>query len=418
MIQLGLFLLSCYFIQGQKYQLYNLTTNKVTTEFFIQKSWLDVIFSPFIDIADYFIHFQAYQPQITSWFIWIILAGVILAIKHKKAILILKAFLLFCFLVIFILFIRYPGNKLVSKNPENILVDYHSHTYYSWDGMASLERSLAYHKANGFDAFAITEHDILHPNIIITEDPVIILGEELKGRDNYHLIYNIDKKIDARALNHDINRINKKVDEMNGVICAALWWEHSSFDKLQKKPIDAYEIANMGHRTSNNINVEKSINDPRLPKIGTTDWHGWAFRATIWTAVKIPHWQEMTFKEKQKSLVHTLKGNYRTQVIEQKREEVHNNLRYIFEPFIGLFYLLTAKNFINLVSWFIWIIILTFLYKKKLSWLILGVTIFSYGLKFFITWYLVSAYNRSLKTVAISFIIVGILAVFVALKKR
>ena len=360
----------------------------INPDFYIQKSILDVIFAPFINLADYFIAFEHYQFQILSWISWILYCGIILAIKKRNLNIIPKSFLLFWFLAIFVLFVRYPGNHLISKDPDQILVDYHSHTYYSWDGIASLDRSISYHKANGFDAFAITEHNLIYPKPIKETEPVIILGQEISKNGIFQLT-------------------------LNDATVAALWWQHTSFDEMIKNPITAYEISNMGHRK-----IKPKLGQSNLPKIGVTDWHGWGFRANTWTAVKIPNWKKLTYKEKQTALVDALKGKYEVTVIEQKRNEIKNNLRYFFEPFFGLFYILNSQNFVGLLSWFIWALIAIYLVKFRFFWITTGSTILIFGVKFLITWNSISEYNKSLKTVAISFILIGLMSILVALKKE
>lgn len=411
-------------------------TNSIAHNFFIQKSLFEIIFSPFVDLADYFMRFDNYGFQISAWLGWMLFAGCLISlIRKKSAFIIFKFFLLFWFLVIFVLFFRYSGNHIVSKNPDKILVDYHSHTRYSWDGMASIDRSLNYHKANGFDAYAITEHDFILPEAINVDVfnkpnyPVVIFGEELRDQNIYHLVHHVSQSIDANLLQHDINKIRSEVDKSSGVISAALWWEHSKFQDIINKPIDAYEIANMGHRIFDKKEYTESVQYAKkhnIPVIGSTDWHGWGYRATIWTVLTIPDWKDMTYEKKQTALVDTLKGKYQTTVLEHTRyNEIKNNFRYAFEPLFGLFYLLTAKDFISLCFWVIWIFLtilfIKFITRKNIEylfWLISGTGILLFGIKLFFIWQAISQYNKSLRNVAIFFAIIGILSIITSIFTR
>ncbi len=59
-----------------------------------------------------------------------------------------------------------------------MLVDLHSHTWYSRDGMMPPKRLLSLAKKNGLHAIAITDHNRLTP--VSSEEILVIPGEEVK----------------------------------------------------------------------------------------------------------------------------------------------------------------------------------------------------------------------------------------------
>jgi len=61
--------------------------------------------------------------------------------------------------VLVIVFAPLPSNTVRNLDPDRILVNIHSHTHYSHDGIIPPEELARWHRRNGFDAFFITEHN-------------------------------------------------------------------------------------------------------------------------------------------------------------------------------------------------------------------------------------------------------------------
>ena len=58
-----------------------------------------------------------------------------------------------------IIFAPLPNNRIVNHDPDALLVNTHSHTEWSHDGLISQEKLMRWHAHNGFDAFFITDHN-------------------------------------------------------------------------------------------------------------------------------------------------------------------------------------------------------------------------------------------------------------------
>ena len=448
-----LFLL-IYFIPSQGYKIYDITNNNVVAaDFSIKTGFWNTIFCPFSQIPNYFLHFEEYRIQLISWVGWFFMLGIFLFIYLKirqkldikknivsskfvaqnlSSIFLLKIFLSFWLLLIFVIFFPYSGNKIQPSNPDEVIVDFHSHTYYSWDAMASFERSLDFHKKNGYDAYFTTEHDSVlteRTNVSYLKNSEIFVGfgEEVPDQNGvYHLFYNIKSAITRDQLNNsNYDSTISTLQKNDGVSSAALWWQNISLDGLLQKKFGVVEVSNMGHRNYRGINIGEAIQkfkEQKIQMIGTTDWHGWGYKSYVWTAVKISNWKNLDYSQKQAALLDALKGKYETRVLEYKKlDEKKTLVRYIFEPFFGLFYLLTSQNFWCLAIWFFWIFLFVkisqLVYAKNkvhLFWLIVFVINLGMSLKFYIQWQDIKAYNKTLNHLAIYFLLVAGLALLVS----
>ena len=447
-----------YFSPNQGYKIYDITNNNIlANDFSIKTDFWDIIFCPFSQIPDYFLHFEEYRLQLISWFAWFFAIGIILfifikirrkrdlkqdlsssnfVIENSSPMFFLKIFLTFWLLIIFVIFFPYPGNKIQPSNPDEIIVDFHSHTYYSWDAMSSFKRSIDFHKKNGYDAYFTTEHDLVladktNVDFLKNSDIFVGFGEEVPDFDGvYHLIFNIKTAITRAELsgsNYEstISNLNKN----QGIAAAALWWQNTSIHGILQKKFACAEISNMGHRNYRGINIEEAIRkfkEQKIQMIGTTDWHGWGYKSYIWTAIKIPNWKNMNYIEKENTLLDALRGKYQTRVLEYKMLGQKTTLmRYIFEPFFGIFYMLSSQSFLCLAIWFFWIFIfvkaIKFVYTKNkvhFFWFLVSYINFAMALKFYIQWQDIKMYNKTLNNLAIYFLVVSILALIVGMKKK
>lgn len=451
-----------YFIPTEGYKIYDITNNSIASDFFIQTNFWNILFCPFSQIPNYFLHFEEYRFQLVSWFGWFFLLGIFmfifLKIKQKicvkknlvctnfvnqntGSIFFLKIFLSFWLLLIFVIFFPYSGNKIQKTNSQSdeIIVDFHSHTYYSWDAMASFKRSIDFHKANGYDAYFMTEHDLILPektkvDVLKTKDIFVGFGEEVPNQDGlYHLFFNIKTAVlrpELASANYTDTMLSLK--NINAIASSALWWEDISLEGLLEKNFSSVEISNMGHRNYRGIDIEyviKKFRSKKIQMLGTTDWHGWGYISYIWTAVKIPNWQNMSYEQKEKALFDTLNGKYETRVLEYKKiDEKKTLIRYIFEPFFGIFYLLSSQSFLCLIIWFVWIFIfqkiIKFIYSKNkvhLFWLLAFFINLSMSLKFHLQFQTVKEYNKTLNHLGEYFLIISglcLLVSFIVFKKE
>ncbi len=121
------------------------------------------ILEPFVGISQYFWRFTNFRFQAFSWLAWIVIFYLLFNLKRRVNLLkglrglfkVIISFILVCF---FIILVPLPKYSLQPESSEEILVDLHSHTTYSHEGIATPEENIRWHLAHGFDAWAITDH--------------------------------------------------------------------------------------------------------------------------------------------------------------------------------------------------------------------------------------------------------------------
>ncbi|MFH1715511.1 MAG: PHP domain-containing protein [Elusimicrobiota bacterium] len=433
-------LMILWLIPGEKEKIYDVVLQAPDINFSVYNPFHYKVIAPLVDLPQYFVKFVNYRFQLISWVVWIeALCLFLFLYRKKKAIILLKGPMLFFVLASYVIFIPYPVKHIVKKDPNAVIVDYQSHTQYSWDGMASLPRSFNFHRKNGFDAYAITEHDLIISNFIgkdyfkkkYGEHPVVIEGVEVY--DSYgvhHLIYGLAHNISFRRANRDYQFLFKYMkNEYDAVFCPTNWWEQEITEQLIKRQFDSIEIINSAHRMFSEEEKQKAIayamqNNKNV--IGTTDWHGWTYTAYLWTAVNIPEWTNLTYNEKQTALYDALRGKYKTKALYYGRmKEKHDTLRFIFEPFFGLYYYFAGIDIIRAVLWIIWIGIFMCLFnvirKQKISYLLwFGYSIFLGILvgKYFLAWILVRFNNTGLIDLYTTLLIMMALSLLVGIIEK
>ncbi len=434
-----------YFIPTKPMQIYDLTNNgKIATDFSIQKDFNHTFFAPFLDVASYFCQMQNLKTQLLSYVSWFFVINFLIyfGLKFYKKdelkvfftfnpfpIFFIKLFVILWLLIVYVVFFPYLGNKLQKLNPDDIAVDFHSHTYYSWDAISSFKRSLNYHKSNGFDAYFVTEHNSFLPNLTNVEslkrqDIFVGFGEEVPDSSGvFYLFFNIDEAVSPDELssaNYQKNMLDLK--DKNVCFSLALWWEKITLNAILEKDFSSAEIANMGHKNYKDVDLKNAIGNFKkrnITLIGTTDWHGWCYKTNVWTIANIPGWRDSSFDydAKKNALLYVLAGKRETRVLEYKRNELNSKIRYILDPFFGLFYILTSASFLELLMWFLWVFVVVRFFKavardKKMLWVwfaVLGFNVF-FSVKFFLTWQKVSKYNEMLGNVSLYFFVAALIS--------
>jgi hypothetical protein len=215
------------------------------------------------------------------------------------------------------------------------------------------------------------------------------------------------------------------LNKNNGAASAALWWMDTSLDGLIQRNFHVAEVANMGHMDYRGIDINEAIKKfkaKNIQMIGTTDWHGWGYQSYIWTAVNIPNWENMDYSQKNIALIDALEGKYKTRVLEYRTlNESKSYIRYIFEPFVGIFNLLASQKFLCLLVWFFWIFwfieAVKFIYAKNkvhFFWLFVFAVNLIMSISFYIQWQDIKIYNKTLNNLGIYFLIVAALSLIVS----
>ncbi|GAI14112.1 unnamed protein product, partial [marine sediment metagenome] len=219
------------------------------------------------------------------------------------------SFIIVCF---FIILVPLPKYSLQPESSEEILVDLHSHTTYSHEGIATPEENIRWHLAHGFAAWAITDHPrtlegVKRAKEIAQEkypQAVIITGQEVKcykGKEGGNfLLLGIDKVVDPRDYGREIVKVTNLVhDKYNGAVIVPHWWRKKfhTLEKLANSGVDGFEIY-----TARALGPERTIQEAikdicqknNLVMLGSSNWHGWGSASHIWTSVHIADWPNLS----------------------------------------------------------------------------------------------------------------------------
>ncbi len=328
-------------------QIYNIITNAPVSEqgytgLKIQHSLLRYFGEPFFGPANYILHWQKYKQQLIVLFFWTIffVAGytIITSTKNKtfgqtvvKTItqLGLSGFLLTLY-VLYTLLAPIPCSKIVTTDKRWKLIDVHSHTYYSHDGIFSPEQNNKWHKLNNNDVWFITDHD----KITESKYTKALLGTELLLEGNHFVFLGIkdkEKFSSCRTLKEKIQEIHRQ----NGYVLVVEYWRDNglSLKQLVDLRIDGIEIINSGYPETPREVQQKAIAFCKTNNLTTwagTNWHGWGNSCHTITAVRHKNYKTLSIED----LFSAIKnGELETLPLKMNRAEYYGNIRIIFDPF-------------------------------------------------------------------------------------
>ncbi len=417
----------------------DIVSGSVVTDYSIKYGMLRHIFEPVFGLSDYFSSFADYRGQLLSWILWlwffVILfnVGKLSRLEIKKFIIVNLKFLTFFLLwVFFVVIFPNPAHKITSKT-DFLAVDFHSHTYYSHDAIASPRMSLKYHKRHGFGAFFITEHQNtdsyekllkvaarhmdhkVFPGIQQqTKDgiSVLILGEEKFSAEEFH-----DKTIkEIVALAH-----RRKMS----VIIPHWWkWGRPSWSDLKNWGIDGFEIYNTGYRNFSDEERKKLTEfckKNNLIMTASPDWHGWTSSGDVWNVYEKSGLENMTAED----LLFDERGKIKqpTRVIVLRKFGEHSKLRTIFEPFVGLYYYFRDMNPLKFLSWSFWILVIGLGYDKlkkygRYFWYVIFAAVIYYALKYAYFYIILYPDNRPTGQLSLFLIFIAAMLFLVVIPKK
>lgn len=161
----------------QPIQIIDALTSKPVPGFDIHISIWRVLFEPFTGPLLFYLRADQPVKEFTILLYWIIGLSLVLFLIHpflranrakgnpklsgflswlKTAPLIVATWLGLLWLIIYI---PLPANTIVNQQEDTILINTHSHTEYSHDGIISTKALQRWHKKSGYDAFFITDHN-------------------------------------------------------------------------------------------------------------------------------------------------------------------------------------------------------------------------------------------------------------------
>ena len=372
----------------QPLQIIDALSSEPVPGFGIHISVWRMLFEPFTGPLLFYLRADQALLEFAILFLWIIvfsllpallrffLHGVLLWLKSLP--LIVATWLGLLWLIIYL---PLPANTIVNQNEQTILINTHSHTEFSHDGIISTKRLQLWHKKNGFDAFFITDHNH-HQHTMeavraqdqgtLPEEPLMIVGEEFSG-SNHMTLLGLKRNFITRGLSDQ--QVIDSTHEDQGVVIVAHWFdrERESIPFFLDMGVDGFEIANQGSGLKYEQRIFSAITEActsnGLLMTGVVDYHGYGSSCFAWNALEIPHWHQMDPAQKRESILQVLRDRdmTRIRVLLYHDRNVFNRSRVLLSPLYSFVSYFRSLKVIQLVSWILWLILLSILSSKLKS---------------------------------------------------
>ncbi len=340
---------------------------------------IDRIFAPFIGIPVYLSTNHYIRQESIALFSWGLLFVVMFAVLKRRfaklPVYIIGYMIGFSLFVVYVLFTPFP---LLSVAPAKnyCLVDPHSHTFYSHDGLVSPGQNMAWHEQQGFSAWFVTEHyniqgGIAEQDLAMMTPFKSMIGEEVRVKNDPHYFLALGITGSVAGWCPDcpstVRGLAQRVHSRGGALVLALWWLHGpvDLDHYLKDGVDAFEIANAGHKQlltrQIRAQAEQFSQEHGTPLLASSDWHGWGNFASTWTAFYIPGYEDYSLPRLQSTIVSMLRDKQGSRIIPivyDYPRQYWGAARFIFAPLFDFYYYFSTLSFAAYVSWVLWTLVL------------------------------------------------------------
>ena len=348
------------------------------TDFHLNFPLIHFIFEPFFGLADALT--LAVQWPLVIFILWVI--ALLPFIKGwRRRLAILGALVLF---IAWGVLIPRPMAWITANDPDNLVIDFHSHTLASHDGRPSFTKEVnaQWHQEQGFNASFLTDHKTFagKPTGLFS-----LAGEEVSLYKMSFVVLSPKTRVDSRPYNSDPSLIEPFIKEMHKrglLVIGALpyywrnyWDSEPNVEDFIRWGIDGFEISNGAPRGLDFPFKERQkllelCRQHNLIFNGVSDNHGYGSATPSWSVVHLPGWQSLSPFELEAAVVAHL-AKYRfdaVRVLERPRFRPANWLELALSPIgIALVYARTL-SWPQTISWILWIWGLTFLLEFLKSW--------------------------------------------------
>jgi len=353
--------------------------------FTMETSSLSAVLEPFVGLPSYLASVQNPVLQGISVIIWIVAVYISWQVFSQKPIDLQQGIRRLAFLlaigsciVFYMFFAPFPAVRLVPQDKDTILIDFHSHTYFSHDGLASPDENTRWHLNHNFSAWFITEHWKRHNSEFLENlsretlfATTVLGGEEVSDniRNLFLVLGGNTSFFESRWL--PTKELVSRAHSEKGIVIATRWWKvYTPLNDLIAAGVDGFEAANAGHPNltdSKRQDLLRISSATSLIIISASDWHGWGNFCRTWNAIRIPGWKNMTYEEKRSSILNALRDK-KPEILPILfgRKELQGIWRIIFSPFICGFYYFSSLKFFGLLSWIAWGLLIAALARSRL----------------------------------------------------
>ena len=341
-------------------------------------SWWRVLFEPFFGPLIFLLRSPEPISLYGTLFLWLLVLALAGGWKRNTSVTVnlkrwLRTWPLYfgCAVALFLIavFAPLPGDTIVNQRPEVVLVNLHSHSHYSHDGIISPKGQLAWHRRQGFDAFFLTEHNHFAKALDIVEQqrngrlpahPQIMAGMEYSGSNHIlllglHRVFNSKDYPDKAAID--------SAHSQGGAAIVAHWFTPARNTRPLSFYVDAgadgFEIVNKSegafHPGSKAQPVIDLCRRQSLVMSACCDYHGYGNVGQSWTGLTIPGWRTLNPQERQKNILEILRNRQQDRItVLALNDRPAGRFPVWLRPVQFFFHYAATLNLIQIVSWFFW----------------------------------------------------------------
>ena len=280
--------------------------------------WLYLLAAPLFDLWDgiSMLNMRRLTGFLTGllllFVLWRILRGVIRrgTTLGRELLVFLASFAgLAAFVVAGLLWHR-PMAALAGAGPDQVVVDFHTHTNRSHDVTGTAMRgydvasNLRWHRRAGFDAAFITDHNTVGPLASGEGLSIGCPGIELSVWRAHIVLLGDSMPIDRSPYNRDLAGLLdllRKTDTAYGSLSVASIPEYvrnhwGRLDTLVAAGLDGFEVVNAAPKANEITRAQRDTvialaRQTNRFVVGVSDSHGWGATSMVWNLVEVPGWR-------------------------------------------------------------------------------------------------------------------------------
>ena len=357
------------------YKLLNAATYEPVNNFKLITPVLKFILEPFIGIPIYLSTNHYIRETVIAMFLWgmfIIISYSIFKKRYSRLFIYTIIYIVgFSLFIIYVTFTPFPLLKAVSLDNNFCLIDTHSHTFYSHDGLVTPVQNSEWHKKQGFTGWFVADHyniqnSMAEQSITTTNYYHSMVGEEIRaGNDrSSFLALGISNPLTSGDTT-TVRTLAQAVHKQGGALVLEPLKGTTDILHDINDGIDAIEIANAGQKENipasfRNEVYQVAYKQFHIPLLSSSNWHGWGNYAYTWTAFRIPGAKDYSSHELQHIVISMIRNKQSDDIIPIIYDypyQYYGSVRFIFAPLFDFYYYFSTLPFQGYISWILWILL-------------------------------------------------------------
>jgi hypothetical protein len=292
---------------------------------------------------------------------------------REVRLLLMSTALLAAFLAVGALWHR-PMLALAGVDPNDAVVDFHSHTNVSHDVRGTLmkgfdtEANLRWHRRAGFDDVFITDHNTVAGLTSHAEKPVPCPGIEVSAWKAHIVLLGDSLPVERRRYNSSFDallHLMRTSDSIYGALSVASLpeyrenhWTH--LDSLVSAGLDGFEVVNAAPKANEISRAERDTVIALARRTnrfvdGVSDIHGWGATSMVWNLVHAPGWRARSSGLCDTILTRLRQGFPAVRVLERHRLRPDSSWPVWLTPIGVVWETWRGMGWGLAVSWLVWI---------------------------------------------------------------